>query len=308
MPARHSWIIVVCLSLSSPVDLAHAHDSPEHEIEALTGKMRANGASATLLARRATEWRSLRKLDHAQADLEHAIKLGPDSVGLRTDLARVQAAQKRFDAARKTLERALTMADEGMERCSIYMQRAEVREANGEHALAVEDCERAFSAPSPPLDWYLTRARLTGRTGRWRECARGLKEGFEKSGSIVLEIEWIEALIDAGECREALDRIQPHVARARWKSGWLIRQGRAQAGMNGQTQAQSSLKTALRELEPRLDAAKPEGQLLAERGLARALLGNRQAAAQDLEKARMLLGETAAFMSCIERLERVLGK
>jgi tetratricopeptide (TPR) repeat protein len=308
MPARLSWIIVVCLSLSSRVELARAHDSPEHEIEALSEKMRANGASATLLARRATEWRSLRKLDRAQADLEQAIVLDPDSVGLQTELARVQAAQKRFDAARKTLERALTMAEEGMERCSVYMQRAEVREANGEHALAAEDCERAFSVPSPPLDWYLTRARLTGRTGRWLECARGLQEGFTKSGSIVLEIEWIEALIDAGQCREALDRIQPHAARARWKSGWLIRQGRAQAGMNAQAQAQISLKAALQELEARLDPAKPEGQLLAERGLAHALLGDRPNAAQDLEKARMLLGETAALASCIERLERVLGK
>ena len=111
MPARLSWIIVVCLSLSSRVELARAHDSPEHEIEALTEKMHANGASATLLARRATEWRSLRKLDHAQADLEHAIALGPDSVGLRAELAQVQAAQRHFDAARKTLERALSMAE-----------------------------------------------------------------------------------------------------------------------------------------------------------------------------------------------------
>jgi tetratricopeptide (TPR) repeat protein len=308
MRARNPWSVALCIALLPWAHVTCAHDSPEHEIEALTAKMAAKGASAALLARRATEWQSLRKLDHAQADLEHAIKLGPDSVGLRTELARIQAAQRCFDAARKTLERALTMADEGMERCSVYMQRAEIREANGEHALALEDCERAFGVPSPPLDWYLTRARLTGRTGRWRECARGLKEGFEKSGSIVLEIEWIEALIDAGECREALGRIQPHVARARWKSGWLIRQGRAQIGMNRQSQAQSSLKSALRELEARLEAVKPEGQLLAERGLARALLGDRLVAAADLEKARILLGETAAFTSCIERLERVLGK
>jgi len=308
MRARNAWGVALFSALLSSAQVTCAHDSPEHEIEALTEKMRANGASATLLARRASEWQSLRKLDHAQADLEHAILLGSDSVGLRTELARIQAAQRHFDAAHKTLERALTLAEEGMERCSVYMQRAEVREANGEHALAVEDCERAFGVPSPPLDWYLTRARLTGRTGRWRECARGLKEGLEKSGSIVLEIEWIEALIDAGECREALDRIQPHMVRARRKSSWLIRQGRAQAGMNSQAEAQSSLKAALQEIETRLDAAKPEGRLLAERGLAHALLGNRPAAAQDLEKARMLLGEAAPFTSCIERLERVLGK
>ena len=307
MRARNPWRIALCGTLMS-CSIVCAHDSPEHEIEALTEKMHANGASAALLARRATEWRSLRKLDRAQADLEHAIMLGPDSVGLRTELAQIQAAQKCFDAAGKTLERALSMAEAGMERCSIYMQRAEVHEANGEHALAVEDCERAFSVPSPQLDWYLTRARLAGRTGRWRECARGLKEGLEKSGSIVLEIEWIEALIDGGECREALERIQPHVARARWKGAWLIRQGRAQAGMNDQARAQKSLRSALHEIETRLDAAKPEGRLFAERGLAHALLGNKRAAAQDLEKALMLLGETAAFTSSIERLERALGK
>ena len=51
----------------------NAHDSPEHEIEALSKKIAASGAPAELLARRATEWRALGKYDEASQDLQKAL-------------------------------------------------------------------------------------------------------------------------------------------------------------------------------------------------------------------------------------------
>lgn len=282
-----------------------AHDSPEHEIEALTAKMESEGRSAALLARRASEWRALRKLDRAYEDLAQALALEPGSIALRAEMARVQAGQGNYEAALRMLDQSLQIAADEVERAAIYMQRAEVLEAQGKYGAALQDCERAFRACAPAADWYLTRARLQAQSGQWRECAGGLKEGFEKTGSIVLEIEWIEAMIDAGQCEEALKRIEPHVEKARWKAGWLIRRGRAQAGS---AEAEASLKRALSELEMRFNPARPDATLLADRGLAMALRGDRRAATEDLAQVRRLAGESGILLSATARLERAIRR
>jgi tetratricopeptide (TPR) repeat protein len=298
--------IVLCAALFAGVGTLYAHDSPEHEIEALTAKMQTDGTNAALLARRASEWRALQKFDRALADLEQAAALDHASVTLRTEIARVQMAQQRYEPAQQTLAQALRLAADSVERASLHMQRAEVLEAKRDYALALKDCEQAFTIAAPMPDWYLTRARLLAHSGQWSECARGLKAGFEQTGSIVLEIEWIEAMIDAGEFVEALARIEPHLAKARWKAGWLTRRGRAQAGMGRPLDARETLNTALSEIQRRLNTAKADAGLLAERGLAHALLENQAAAAHDLREARRLAGKSGVFAPSIARLERVL--
>jgi hypothetical protein len=67
-----------------------AHDSPEHQIEALNKKIAANGVTAELLARRATEWRALGKYDEASQDLQKALVINSNSIPLILECASVE--------------------------------------------------------------------------------------------------------------------------------------------------------------------------------------------------------------------------
>jgi len=285
--------------------LVSGHESPQHEIDALTAQMAASGRTAELLRKRAIEWRALGNWNEASIDLQEAVSISPDSVPLLCELAQVEAAAGRPGPAVMALDQALALASQA-DRGALYMSRAEIFEQKGNYDRALADCSRAFSNALPAIDWYLTRGRLQARAGQWRECASGLQQGFEATGSIVLEIEWIEALIDAGEFDRALQRIKPYAERGRWKSAWLIRRARAQISKGDIRQAQGDLEKARAELTLRLMSGRPEMSLLMERGLVEALLGNIPAAEADFRLVQQLKGDSPMFSSALDRLERAL--
>src|SRR5688572_13542837 len=107
---------------------AFAHDSPEHEIEALTAKMAAVGKSANLLARRATEWRALGELNRAVNDWREAIKLEPRSIAFHSELAKVLIARGELPEALNAVDSALDLPESDGERARLWMIRAEVHE------------------------------------------------------------------------------------------------------------------------------------------------------------------------------------
>ena len=145
-----------------------------------------------------------------------------------------------------------------------------------------------FAGPPPEVDWYLVRSQIQGRLGQWQACCDGLRKGFELTGSAVLEIEWIEALLDAGRFREALPRIERHLAESHWRSSWLLRRARARLGLGEKSDARVDLREALSEINRRLTSPRPDLALLADRGYVFALLGNNEAAQKDLQMARQL--------------------
>jgi tetratricopeptide (TPR) repeat protein len=298
---KHTFIFWLAMSVCPA---AFPHDSPEHEIETLTAKMAAAGKSADLLARRATEWRALGELNKAADDWREAITLEPRAIELHSELARVLIARGDLDEALNAVNSALDLPESDPERARLWMVRAEVHENAGRYQQALADCASAFGHGTAQLDWYLTHARLQTRCGKYAECAADLKAGHEKTGSAVVEIEWIEAMIDAGHTHEALARIETHLARARWRAGWLIRRARALITRGDETRARSDLHIALAELERRLNLARPDPTLIVERGLALALIGKAQAAADDLAKAKQLTGTTTGSL----RLERALQR
>jgi tetratricopeptide (TPR) repeat protein len=285
-----------------------AHDSPEHEIAAINATLVSAGKSAELLARRAMEWKALGNLENASADLKAAISLDKHSAALLAEFARVEAARHHYAAASNAVTRALNISEADAERGAFYMLRAEILQDQQLTTLAMADCERAFESSEPSLDWYLTRARLQARCGKMRDALEGLKEGFDKTRSLVLEIEWIEAMIDAGEFNQALDRIGPHLQRTRRKGGWLIRKARAQLGLNDRSAAFDNLKIALVEIEQRINRSNPDVTLLAERGLARALLNNREEARANLRQIHALNAGSTIYLTDVGRIERLLGE
>jgi len=278
-----------------------AHDSPEHVIEFLTQRMAATGTNAESLWERATEYRSLGRLTSAARDLAHAARLRPDFLPVLADLALVEQASGKPSEALATLERAIHQSTEERTRGGFYMARADLFLAQGDFVKALADCDRAFARiPEPEPDWYLTRGLLQARQGQLQEAVAGLQRGFELTGHPVLEAEWIDALLDAGRCQAALDRIEPRLVEARCQSAWLVRRARARLGLGRTAPGRGDLHAAITEITTRLSPVQAEPTLLAERGYASALLGDLPAARRDLQMARAG-GAEAGLIFRVER-------
>jgi tetratricopeptide (TPR) repeat protein len=261
------------------------HDSPEHEIEALDKKIAKIGATAELLARRATEWRALGKYDEAARDLGKALLIKSNSTPLILEYASVELERGNPGAASRAIENGLARAQE-TEKAPLHMMMADLFERGGRHEAALGECEKAMAGAEPQLEWHLTRARLMARLGGHAQAAAALKAAYEKTPNVVLEIEWIEAMIDAGQNEAALERLARYTGRGRWRSAWLIRQARAELGLNRTEAAQASSAAALAELEQRINPGKVDATLLADRAMAHLLHGDRDAAAKDMDRIR----------------------
>lgn len=279
-----------------------AHDSPEHQVQLLSAIMESQGKSSSLLIKRATEYRVLGQVEKAIADLKEALQLNPAADTAWKELCRLYLGQGRHEPAIEAVNKALADSEDEVEKAALYMLRAEVYTAMGKAPEALADMATAFKDEAPELEWYIQRAQLQGKLGKWDECLKGLQQGFEQTRSIVLEIEWIEALIDAGKPREALAMIEPHLAKARLKSSWLLRRARAKKAMN---QAfEGDLQEAIAELDRRANPRYPDLTLLADRGLACALLGRHEEAKKNYEAAKQL----GADAWVLRRLEPLLKK
>ena len=292
-------VVLAFSALPSP-----AHDSPNHVIEVLTARMEVTGPRPDLLWRRATEHRALSDLPAATADLQRALRIKRDYFPALIDLSRVQLAQGKHRRALATVDRAMTFVPDEPGRAPFRMLRAEIHDDAGHYEKALAECDRALRhATTAELDWYLTRSQLQCRLGKYNEAVAGLVQGFELTGSAVLEVESIDALIDAGRYAEAIAKIEPVLADTRWQSSWLIRRARVRLGQGEITQAHRDLAAAIQEINQRFNPGHPDVSLLADRGLAHALLGDTLPAKSDLTVAR----RSGADPAMLRRLEIALA-
>jgi len=296
-----SFIVLALLFLPSR---ALPHDSPEHVVEMLTARMEVVGQRPDLLWRRATEHRVLGNLAAAARDLKRALKMDPRFLPALVDLSRVQLAQGHRRRALWTIDRAFEFVRDEPERAPLRMLRAEIFAERGETGKALIECDRALRhTEGTQLDWYLTRSQIQCRLGKFNDAIAGLKAGFELTGSAVLEVECIDAMIDAGRFDEALERIEPILADSRWQASWLVRRARVRLAGGDISAAHADLMAAIRELNQRLNSPHPDPGLLTDRGLASALLGDEAPTRRDLREARKL----GADAETVRRLEVALA-
>lgn len=291
------------LSLVFATGIVAAHDSPEHVIEILTARMETVGERHDLLWRRATEHRALGDQAAAAKDLKRAIKLRRDYLPAMVDLSRVQVNQGRGREALRTIERAMGFVVDEASRAPLRMVKAEILADSGALAAALSECDRALAGSGgAELDWYLTRSQIQSRLGQYSEAAEGLRRGFELTGSAVLEVECIDAMIDAGQYQLALPKVETAIAETRWQSAWLVRRARIHLGQGQIAAGHQDLADAILEMNRRLNPAHPESGLLSERGLAYALLGDLELAKRDLANAK----KSGADAATVRRLELAL--
>ena len=274
---------VSCAALFS----AAAHEGPEAEIAELTERMQVNGETAGLLAERAIEYRVLGKLPEATKDLERATVLDPKSIGLCRELARVQFLGGKGGDAIATVTRGLTLkADEPADLAALRMLRAEILRSQNDDKKALEDCDAALRLHRQNPEWYLLRSDIQRRLKLPKERVAGLEDGIKATGAGVLEIERLEALLDAAQFAAALPVIETELADSRIKSSWLIRRARVRLGLGKKAEADDDLKAALKEIGTRLNPKAPDVPLLLDKALALDLLGEKKGALRAYEEAR----------------------
>ncbi len=280
-------ILTVMVALTGFPFPALAHEGPEHEIEEITQQIEATGPTADLLVDRAIEYVLIGKNADALSDLERALTLEPANVAALRELSRVLVATGETQRARAVLDRALgTDVLSPFERGELLIQRAELLKSLDQTRGALADCEAALRLHRLNPEWYLLRSELQRRTGNHRRRIGGLEEGLRETGAVILALERIEALLDAGRYREALALIEPELAASRLKARWLVRRGRTLVGLHRADEGRADLETALREIEPLLLAARPDLSLLLDQAIAQVLLGRREAAQRCLDVAR----------------------
>ena len=150
----------------------------------------------------------------------------------------------------------------------------------------MEDCNVALQIHKRNPEWYLLRSDLQERLKLNKKRITGIEEGLKETGAGILEIEWVEALLDAKQFRAALTKIEPQLKSSRVQSSWLILRARARIGSGQMAGAQEDLRSALMEIGDRLNLTTPDVPLLLDKALAHELLGEKKDALRYYELAR----------------------
>lgn len=278
-------IVAAALAISAPT--AGAHHDTEAMIARFTERIETGEATAELYYRRATEYRVLRDAAQAEADLLRALERDERFVPALQELAKLRAKAEDFDAALLSAEQAITVSESDSERAAGLVLLARLKAAAGYPAEALAACERAFELrPRGEVEWFLLRSELLGGLDRGDERPALLDAGYAATGSIVLRNARIDALLDNAQTATALPVIEEELAGSRLKSSWLLRRARARMIDGDRAAATADLEACLAELAGRIHPARPDLTLVADRGLANALLGRPDAARSDLARAR----------------------
>jgi len=288
MPMRklpHVFLVLFSSILFLPCLRAH-HDT-EEMIARFTQLIESGEASAELHYRRAVEYRILLQPAKAEADLHAALEYDPNYTPAHRELAQLLTKRGETKLAVKAARRAMLASRNLNERAGTMILLARLLAAAGQPGAALRSCRDAFELRPPgEVEWYLLHAELLALLDRDHERPGILAAGYTATHSIVLRNAWVDALLDAGDFKTALPVIEQELSGTRLKSSWRLRHARALLGLGRIAAAGTELAACLGELEKRIHPTRPDITLIAERGLAHALLGRMDAARNDLKRAR----------------------
>lgn len=272
---------LVFLSIALAANL-WAHADLSTTIKALSEQIEKK-PTADLYFQRATEYLALRERDHAIEDLRMALKLEPAHRSSRLALIKVLGASGESLQQARTLLAASKPPQEKVEAATLL---AHIHQRRGDLASASSVCrktdqEAADLDRDPEFD--LRYADILLELGQPRKAAPILKAAWQRTGSIVLRNNWIDAAISANEIGEVLPIIEKELRSSRLRSTWYLKRARALLIRHRTEAAKKDLNSALEEINNRINSARPDLTLIADRGLTLWLLGQSEAAKQDLE-------------------------
>jgi tetratricopeptide (TPR) repeat protein len=265
--------------------------NPGHEITIaeLSAQIALTPGLPELYFQRAWNYRENRQLGEARADWAKTLELNPGFLPASRELARLDAAEGRVDAALDGLRQAMAAAppEQAFHRPGCFSVLAELLLSQNKNAEALAEAKAGLAAADTlQLDLVLLRSEAQRRLGRWEERVKDLHSTTTQLRSFVVKTKWIEAMIDAGRGAEVLPLIEEEISNTRYQASWLIRRARIRLRSGDAAGARADLHNALAEINNRLRPDLPDLSLLCDRGVIRALLGERTSAAEDLLLAR----------------------
>ena len=268
---------------------AGGHAGERHAVEAINAQIKDHGETAELLMRRARSFHILGAIQEERADLDRVIQWYPDFRPARIAMAQFhldrQDFKKALDLATALLEKWPDASDVG----TVHVVCGDAYILAGRPSAAVTSYERALEYSQDEVEWHLKRSEALAKLARHRDRAVALQTARVKLPSIVLELEWVDALIecnDAESARMAMTIIEPKLARSRLRSSWLMRRARVYLVLDQHASARIDLAEALRELDNRIAVQHPDPSLLVDRAYVFALQGENLRAEQDLDAAK----------------------
>jgi len=292
--------ILLCFALATSVVIAH--DSPSHTIDEIN---KHHNLTPDQLLQRAIAQRATGHTDLAIADLKVAIHQSPKQLGYHLELARTQLGAHHATETIASAQRALPLATTPAQRATIHILCAEAYQLDKKSQKSLDSMELAFQEiPQGEIEWYLLRSETQRALHLKKQRVTDLATGLKHHPSAVLKAHWIDALTEDSQYSQALKEIDSELTDRRWKSSYLIKQARALRGLHRDTEAQSALKFALVEITPRINPERPDPILLADQGIAQAMLGNTDQAKHCLKE----LQKHHAPAWITERLEEAISE
>ena len=285
---------VMALWIAADATPLRAHDGPEHVIERINVQIEQSGPTKGLLYSRAMEFRALRNYGQAEADLAAADKLEPGDWAVQLQWIQVLAKLGRHAEA---TQRAEALVHDIPENANVGIH-ADVLALNGSIYAELgrwSDAAELFRqsvAVRPDVNYVVMRSRaLTHLPERRDEQLQDLRSSWESTQSPVILRELCDVLLRAEgdpaevELSEASEIIERELSVNRLRSAWLIRRALLNHHCGHSSEVETDLEAALAELAPRIDPTVPDCELLMQRGLAHALLGDIAQAQADLRRA-----------------------
>jgi tetratricopeptide (TPR) repeat protein len=257
-----------------------AHTDISETIKALTTRIEAK-PTADLYYQRGTEFRALQQKAHAIEDLESALKIELHNRHALVALVQLYETNKR---AKALISRYQKFAKTKEEKFEAHYLLASYNAKLGLFEQASSQCDTLHlirPSEDPALDLF--HAGLLLKLQRPNKAATILKKSLNRTKSIVVRNNWIDAALTAGQTKTVLPIIEKELSSSRFRSSWLIRRARASLILKRKEAAQADLREALVEIAPRINPERPDFTLIADRGLIHALMGNKTLAKNDLE-------------------------
>lgn len=248
-----------------------AHEGPHRLIERLDADVQRQGANAGLQTRRGDELAVLGRSDQAIEAYESAIALQPNclpaQMGLTQELLRRGRGHEAISIARLVTTDSMNHARAG----AGYALLARAHESIGDTESAVEAWEKAIHSEQPEVNWLLSHGEALGRLERHEEALAALAIACQRNPSLVLKRAWIEASIDAGQTKPAVEWIDRRLQRSPRQPTWLILRARARRRVDKRG-AIEDLRVALEILATRLAPHTPNPLVEQQHAEAAALL------------------------------------
>lgn len=266
---------------------ALAHDDPAHKIRGLTVKIAEQGASARLHLLRALAYRDFGRDDLALRDLDTVLGFEGTHEQAVVQRCRVLWALGRGSDALDAARQGMCVVQGERSKNALLLIQAEILTETANYSAASKALDAALCLAPDALNVHLHRSLLRGLLGQRERRCRELRVVFARIKSPIIGGELVDACLALGDSTTALPIIDEELALLRWRSAWLIRRARVRMIEKQPALAQADLMEALRELSGRINPAKPDLLLVADRTLALHLLGRRAAAARSREVLRV---------------------